>query len=78
MTVAAAWRNDQQEVSYLAGGDPNQSCQVDRGSREGRISYLVIGEDQRVGYNHILSSSSSEYDDFRNVIWSQGLTTART
>lgn len=43
-----------------------------------RISHLVVREDERVSDHHILSSSSIEYNNLRDVIRRQRLTAAGT
>jgi len=43
---------------------------------EGLLTYLVIGEDQRVCQHHILSPPSSEDDNFSNVVRRQRFTTS--
>ena len=38
-------------------------------------SYLVVGEDQRIGQNDILPPSSSEDDHFGDILWCEGFAT---
>lgn len=40
------------------------------------LAYLMVGEDERVGNDHVLPTSRSEDDDLANVLGSEGVDTS--
>jgi hypothetical protein len=40
----------------------------------GEVSYLVVGEDEGVGDNHVFPTGGSEDDNLGNIVGSEGLT----